>query len=404
MHILLVADGRSPITARWIQGLLALQHRVTLVSTYPCAPMEDIETTHILPVAFSRMAGSQVTRSAPTPAAKPGAARQMKSQVRSALGGVRYVLGPLSLYAHRKPFIKIIEQAKPDLVHALRIPFEGMLASFTPPEIPMLVSIWGNDLTLHAGRSAGMTRFTKRTLQRANGLLADTRRDLRLGGLWGFDTRKPTLTVPGGGGIDFMQMNRPHPEKTSPIFEQFPQGIPMIINPRGFRPGSVRNDVFFQSIPLVLKRQPDARFICTAMAGQPEAYRWINRLKIRSYIFSLPYVPQVQLWQLFRRAAITVSVSSHDGTPNSLLEAMAFGCFPIAGDIESIREWITPGVNGYLVEPDKPQSLAEAMLQALEHPELRARAAELNLNLVRQRADITLVRAQLQIFLERFRQ
>ena len=404
MHILIVADGRSPITARWVQGLLALNHRVTLVSTYPCAPLEGAEATHVVPVAFAELAGSQVSNILPASVKQPGAGRRVRARARSFLTGFRYLLGPFSLNAYRLPFLNIIQQAKPDLVHALRIPFEGMLASFTPTDIPLLVSIWGNDLTLHAGRSAAMTRTTRRTLQRADGLLADAQRDLRLGGLWGFDTRKPSLAVPGGGGIDFMQMNRPHPERTSPVFEQFPQGVPLVINPRGFRPGSVRNDVFFQSIPLVLQRQPEARFICTAMAGQPEAFRWINRLKIRPYIFSLPYVPQVQLWELFRRAAITVSISAHDGTPNSLLEAMAFGCFPVAGDIESIREWITPGVNGLLVEPYKPQALAEAVLQALEHPELRARAADVNRNLIRQRADVTLVRAQLQVFLERFHQ
>ena len=37
--------------------------------------------------------------------------------------------------------------------------------------------------------------------------------------------------------------------------------------------------------------------------------------------------------------------------PEAILEAMALGCFPIAGDIESVREWITPGVNGILVDP-----------------------------------------------------
>lgn len=41
---------------------------------------------------------------------------------------------------------------------------------------------------------------------------------------------------------------------------------------------------------------------------------------------------------LFRLADVTVSLSEDDGTPNTLLEAVACGCFPIAGDIESVRE------------------------------------------------------------------
>ena len=112
------------------------------------------------------------------------------------------------------------------------------------------------------------------------------------------------------------------------------------------------------------------------------------------------YLPQAQVWDLFQRADISVSVSMHDGTPNTLLEAMACGCFPIVGDIESLREWITPGMNGLLVEPDKPQALAEASCWPLTIPELRTAAAEINQKLIRERAEVNLVRAQMQIFYE----
>ena len=78
---------------------------------------------------------------------------------------------------------------------------------------------------------------------------------------------------------------------------------------------------------------------------------------------------------IFRSAAVLVSPSTHDGTPNTLLEGMACGCFPVAGDLESIREWITPGVNGLLVDPSDADALAEAILSALDQPELRAKAA-----------------------------
>jgi len=115
----------------------------------------------------------------------------------------------------------------------------------------------------------------------------------------------------------------------------------------------------------------------------------------------MPYLTQPQLWNLYHRAPVMVSISSHDGTPNSLLEAMAAGCFPIVGDIESLREWITPGINGLLVEPGKPQGLAEALLLALNTPTLRQQAAEINLQLVRQRADVFLVRSQIEVFYQR---
>jgi glycosyltransferase involved in cell wall biosynthesis len=90
---------------------------------------------------------------------------------------------------------------------------------------------------------------------------------------------------------------------------------------------------------------------------------------------------------LFRQAQVVVSPSTHDGTPNTLLEAMACGCFPVVGDIESLREWITPGKNGFLVDPADPQGLAEAILIGLQNPELRAQAHKQNARLIAERAE-----------------
>jgi glycosyltransferase involved in cell wall biosynthesis len=90
---------------------------------------------------------------------------------------------------------------------------------------------------------------------------------------------------------------------------------------------------------------------------------------------------------LFRESHISLSITTHDGTPNTLLEAMACGCFPIAGDIESLREWITPGVNGFLVDPLNPQALATAILEIIAQPDLQSQARERNLHLVKERAE-----------------
>ena len=105
-----------------------------------------------------------------------------------------------------------------------------------------------------------------------------------------------------------------------------------------------------------------------------------------------------QMAELFRRAQVLLSITTHDGTPNTLLEGLACGCFPIAGDIESLREWIKPGVNGLLVDPSNPHALAEAILQALDEPDLRLRAYKINLDLVRERAEYGRVMAQAEAF------
>lgn len=405
MRIVLVADGRSPITRRWVRVLADLGHQTTLVSTFPCAPVEGVEADVCLPVAYAQYAGSAAgAGNAPTSRSR---VRKVVSAFRPLLLGARYRLGPLTLKTYGPRLRWLVERIQPDLVHALRIPYEGFLASYTPPGIPLIVSIWGNDLTLHANGSSAMAKLTRQTLARADGLMTDAARDVRLARAWGFDDAKPALVVPGSGGLDLEEIAAVK-SRVQAQGANGPDAAPLVINPRGFRTGSVRQDTFFASIPLVLERKPEnhrltgeqIRFACAAMAGQREALQMLDRYNLRGKMDLLPHMPQAELWELFARAAVTVSISQHDGTPNSLLEAMALGAFPIAGDIESIREWITPGVNGLLVEPDKPQALAEALLLALDNPELRARAAEINARIVRERAEVGVVREKIQAFYE----
>lgn len=367
MRLLFIADGRSPITLSWLNHWTGSSDQVHLISTYPCNPPPGLSSFHILPLAFGGMVGGQ----------RAGSRwRGSTSSVHRRLRPLRYLLESVSLPAYQGYYRTLVSSIRPDLVHAMRIPFEGMLASATPESIALVVSIWGNDLTLHANGSAWMKRLTRRVLERSDGLLADAQRDIRMGLEWGFRKANPSMVIPGNGGV------------RSDIFFPPPTRIEklIVLNPRGFR-DYVRNDTFFQSIPLVLAKQPDVIFQCAAMAGQPEALSWVNRLKIAGSVELLEPCTPARMAELFRGASVSVSPSTHDGTPNTLLEAMACGCFPVAGDLEPLREWITPGENGLLIDPSDPQALADAILSVLEKPVLRENAINTNIQIIAARAE-----------------
>ncbi len=383
MRLLFVADGRSPITLNWLRFWCERGDEVTLVSTFPCSPELSLSGLEIIPVAFSGAAR-------PSQAGHPGflgSARTVRLR-----GTIRQWFGPLTIRSSASRLRAVIERVRPDLIHAMRIPFEGMLSADAAGSVPLLVSVWGNDFTLHAPSTPLMHHYTTWTLQVAAAVHADCWRDLRLARHWGFAGNKPTLVVPGNGGV---RTDVFYPPKEPPA-------RPVVVNARGFR-AYVRNDTFFQAIPLVLRQHPDAFFRCAAMAGQAEALHWVDHLKIWNAVELLPPLPHLEMAEVFRSAQVAVSPSTHDGTPNSLLEAMACGCFPAAGDLESIREWITPGANGLLFDPADPHSLAEAILSALEKPDLRASALKENASLIAVRAEYQHCMAMVEAFYGKLR-
>lgn len=401
MRILILADGRSPTTQNWLKGLLGRGQSVSLLSSFPCAePLAGLESFRVLPIAYSQLAGGSNPAQGNGTQGQITLARRLVRRFRGIFLTGRYWLGPLSVRRLRERLMQEVAQVQPDLVHALRIPYEGMLASATPAAVPLVVSTWGNDLTLHARGSPWMRSLTIATLQRADGLISDTQRDVRLAHAWGFTDDKPVLVVPGAGGLPLDAIRAVRSEGVEDILGVALQpDQPLIVNPRGIRPGSLRTDTFFQAIPMILNHFPEAVFACPGMAGQPEALGWMERLNLDySKVRLLPSIPQASLWALFKRAQVMVSVSQHDGTPNSVLEGMACGSFPVAGDIESLREWITPGVNGLLVSPADPNGLADAICLVLENDTLRARAARENEELVARRADIGPVMQQVEDF------
>ena len=384
MRLLFVADGRSPIALNWMHFFVERGDDVFLASTFACQPTLKLSGLDIVPVAFSGVKAAPAASSRPRRGLWGASTLQLRTVIRQ-------WLGPLTISRAARRLRGVIERVKPDLVHAMRIPYEGMLAADAVAGLaPLLVSVWGNDFTLHAPSTPLMRHYTEWTLKVADALHADCQRDIRLGKQWGFAVNKPTLVIPGSGGI---RTDVFYPPST-------PVEAPLVVNPRGFR-AYVRNNVFFKAIPLVLKERPDARFACTGMAGERQVLAWIEKLGIGSAVELLPPHPHAQMADLFRSAQVVVSPTAHDGTPNTLLEALACGCFPVAGDLESIREWITPGKNGLLVDASDPSTLAAAILRGLNESALRRQAAEQNTAIIAERAEYTRNMAQAAKFYEK---
>jgi len=91
---------------------------------------------------------------------------------------------------------------------------------------------------------------------------------------------------------------------------------------------------------------------------------------------------------LLAEADVYVSCSLSDGTSSSLLEAMSTGTFPVVSDIPANQPWVEDGTTGYLFPPGDDAALADRLADALADPDLRARAAPVNRDIVVRNGDV----------------
>ncbi len=395
VRVMFVADGRSPIARGWIEPLIERGHDIHLATTFPSEPIEGLKSFHNVEVGFSGIGRRDAGVVKP-----PGGAAGIG--LRSL---IKHWLGPLTLIPAAQNLRDVLDLVDVDLIHALRIPFEGMLAARTNPDIPLVLSVWGNDFTLHAKSSPWMRKLTASAVRRAEGLHTDCRRDIRLAFDWGLEKDVPTIVLPGGGGIkrEIFQpgnpLDLPMRKEIRDLLERIPPGAPVVINPRGFR-AYVRSDTFFRSIETILEEHPDTHFLMPGMAGESRAIQWLHDPHLRRKAHLLPTLDAYEMAALYRRSWIIISPSEHDGTPNSFLEAISCGCFPVVGDLESLREWIEPGKNGELIDPGDPDQLARSVSALIEAPIRRAEAQAINQAIVDKRAARHVVTDSVEAFYE----
>nr|MBF0684008.1 glycosyltransferase family 4 protein [Pseudomonas sp.] len=90
-------------------------------------------------------------------------------------------------------------------------------------------------------------------------------------------------------------------------------------------------------------------------------------------------------------SSVYVLPSYREGTPRTVLEAMAMGRPVITTDAPGCRETVQHGVNGFLVPVKAVDELAAAMLEFIENPELVQSMGRASRRLVQEKYDVNKV-------------
>jgi glycosyltransferase involved in cell wall biosynthesis len=118
-----------------------------------------------------------------------------------------------------------------------------------------------------------------------------------------------------------------------------------------------------------------ARFFLTSTPG--EAAAPLQTEELRQYREFVQYIgPVDDAAPVIQRCHVIVAPSYGNGAPRSLLQALAMGRPIITTETRSCRDFVHQGLNGYRVAVRDEGSLARAMIQILQRPDLIPLMAE----------------------------
>lgn len=271
-----------------------------------------------------------------------------------------------------------------DILHAHYISacgWIGAMANFHP----FVLTAWGSDINVDPHRSPIYRYLTRLALRRADLITANSD-DLKQKIIaFGVDQAKVQV-IQGGLELDrfpFRRGNDPLRRQLGLTDEKVVLSTRML--------GRVYNlDIIVKAIPLVKKEFPAVKFVFLyrGTAEQEQALkRLIQELGVANEVLLVGAVSNQRIAEYYHLADIFVSVTSSEGMPGSLTEAMACGAVPVVSDLPVFRDWIVPEQHGMIVPVRDEVATAQAILHLLKNPDLCQQMALRNRQLVIERAD-----------------
>ena len=149
---------------------------------------------------------------------------------------------------------------------------------------------------------------------------------------------------------------------------------------------------YLQAARNVKSQYPDSRFLLVGpFDSNPSALKpdelqpYIDDGVIEYFGEASDVRPYLEMCNVF------VLPSYREGTPKTVLEAMATGRAIITTDATGCRETVTNGENGYLVPVKDIDALSDAMIDLIKNPDTVQTMSEKGLEIVRQRFDVKII-------------
>jgi glycosyltransferase involved in cell wall biosynthesis len=284
---------------------------------------------------------------------------------------------------------RLVRRLRPDVLHAHQAVAAGWLGAAAGYH-PFVVSAWGSDLLLAPRRSRLQRALARWTLRRADHVSCVSEGLAHAARALGADPARVEVAPLGVDRDVFYPAAGP--DETAALKARFGLGAgPAVLSLRAMRPIYHPLDIA-AALPRVLAQVPDARFAIRTYGADEALLGQFRALVAQGGAANaVTYVGEQagdrEVAALNRAADVAVSVPASDGTPVSVLEAMACGAVPVLSDLPSLREWVSDGREALLVPVGDPEAIVAAVVRLLRDEPLRRDMRARALELIAQRAD-----------------
>lgn len=223
-----------------------------------------------------------------------------------------------------------------------------------------------------------IARFLYRESARCNAKLIfqnpDDREDFSVAGCV-CDHRKTALV--NGSGVDLTHYSRAE-TVDEPVFLM----ISRLLKSKGV-------SEYLDASRQLRARYPGARFRLVGPSdGGPDAILPTTLVRLQTEGCVEYLGPREDVRPEIARAAVYVLPSYREGTPRSVLEAMAMGRPIVTTDAPGCRETVVDGENGFLVPVGDSGALARAMQRFIDDPSLIASMGQKSYEIAREKYDV----------------
>lgn len=279
-----------------------------------------------------------------------------------------------------KVFEKKLLKIKPDVVHSFALyisctPILSVMQRYK--NIKWIYSSWGSDLFYYQNIPSYLNEI-KKVLPEIDFLFTDCNRDYELAKKNGF--KGDFLGVfPGGGGFYLEKLKK----------EMLPLNKRKIILIKGYEGRSGRAINVLKAIKkLKIEVKP---YEIIVFGGDAKVFEYTkNNVLINWNNFTIyDKMPRREVLTLMGKALIYIGNSNSDGIPNTLIEAICMGAFPMQSNSGgATEEIIKDGYNGILIKDcENDKEIKALLLKLLSDSNLIKQAYSINQKQVKDKYD-----------------